>query len=1175
MLLSFLAVTVTYRSPVTRLEEWDEIAETLARSFGAPGTRPFYIDPGSELGRKVADLFRIKLERAQAVQTPSQRRLPQDVPFTARGAFLVHNDGTKTIELEDLSLVHQPKQRFAKPVRYGLLVYGHLIPEEESQKTAEHLRLADRCFVPVEVRRSIARAHINMGHPTAEELIRMANAAGTPSSMFIEAIRKLECATCSRLKGPQAPRPAASTITATQFGDRVEVDVFYLRDLQGRSCMVLGAVDSDAYEALEAMWLRPFGLMVQIGLDPDTTFQGAFQERLRSHGVMVDYCPAEAHWQIGQVERQNAFLRTVLEKLVDTFAATGVEDIRLLLAPALHAVNSMTLSRGRTSLLLLALAQAGAEEKRRLDHSAIPFLESCCPHQDAWVRSGTTTALVAVEQLRAATGFEAWLPTEPDVAALKDASQKLDQSLWADESGPPPPARDQLGTEADFEQDVPMFAGDRELTAALALAPTPPVAPATSPTTPSAPLRPQTNVRVEMHDQSFNRSDTLVYQPTVQNTFVRNTARLGEPSQGLRRGTSLPRTPRATSAPWHAKDAKEPFSRTNRRSGQNLRQSRQNHSSYQKNFQNLLLRDTTQTSNLKCHYQSIWEDYSNLPEHHHRTFDALTTLFFDEDVFYHRVPGDELAEGHGPRPSRAYQAYLNSEHRTDDLRNDSKDPRESDTSDTDWEDQPPGKKHQGMTRAEAKALDREIPWRKILELDQPDIQAYVKAVEKEAKSWEEWGSVKALSHQEAHRILRDRLLSKRVLRTRSCFRDKSKGLGELRAKCRVVALGHKDPDIYKLNRECVTPNRVSEHVLFIILVSGSNGEFGESKKRWSGWSGDASTAFLQGDISSSEREMPLYLLPPSDGVTELTSCWKAPLYLVCTNVYGLSNAPRLWSLTVIKRLCDLGYRQHSFDKMVFVKFDAADQLVSIIIVYVDDFLGAYRSDYNVDEVHQAFKWGSLETFRPGQAVTFKGKQITLRQRANGRCYLHVCQKEFIEGMTSGKIPRSADPDAVLSTEQRAEFRSVTGCLQWISGQSRPEISAVNSLSNHGGQTTLNDLRSLYQAVDFAKATQENGFVIPDIPVNKASVVLSFSDASWANAEHCRLRGSADLPWQPKLQHQMKDAIGRPNYVNLFLSELLYNEPAHRVTSKLCQLAVSDAKSLYDCVISDSPNLSDK
>ncbi|CAE7223119.1 LZTR1 [Symbiodinium necroappetens] len=1210
---------VTYRSPVTRLEEWDEIAETLARSFGAPGTRPFYIDPGSELGRNVADLFRIKLEKAQAVQTPSQRRLPQDVPFTARGAFLVHNDGTKTIELEDLSLVHQPKQRFAKPVRYGLLVYGHLIPEEESQKTAEpgvpiSGLPTDVSFpglsnqVPVEVRRSIARAHINMGHPTAEELIRMANAAGTPSSMFIEAIRKLECATCSRLKGPQAPRPAASTITATQFGDRVEVDMFYLRDLQGRSCMVLGAVDSatrfhqaavlksrdpeDAYEALEAMWLRPFGLMVQIGLDPDTTFQGAFQERLRSRGVMVDYCPAEAHWQIGQVERQNAFLRTVLEKLVDTFAAAGVEDIRLLLAPALHAVNSMTLSRGRSAFqavfgrvprlpgglftdynsltttptddpaataeiirseALKTICDMNVRQSFRrallrktqntkgdgsLHDSSPGTPRPAAPTKMAWVRSGTTTALVAVEQLRAATGFEAWLPTEPDVAALKDASQKLDQSLWADESGPPPSARDQLNPEADFEQDVPMMDRDRELTAALASAPTPPVVPTTSPTTPSAPLQPQTNVRVEMHDQSFTRSDTLVYQPTVQNTFVRNTARNvcakdawnpvesatnpPEPQQ-LPEELPEPPVPPVPVTPLEVGWESAPFESAGYDTDfepevplpEQPEQRQQPAGVPQQELEPQALSSAPQAAAGSARDSSdrppttpvtsgpstpSVEPPGLLPAK--RTFDALTTLFFDEDVLYHRVPGDELAEGHGPMPHRAYEAYLSSEHRADDLHNDTKDPRESDTSDTDWEDQPPGKKHQGMTRAEAKALDREIPWRKILELDQPDIQAYVKAVEKEAKSWEEWGSVKALSHQEAHRILRDRILSKRVLRTRSCFRDKSKGLGELRAKCRVVALGHKDPDIYKLNRECVTPNRVSEHVLFIILVSGSNGEFGENKKRWSGWSGDASTAFLQGDISSSERDMPLYLLPPSDGVTELTSCWKAPLYLVCTNVYGLSNAPRLWSLTVIKRLCDLGYRQHSFDKMVFVKFDAADQLVSIIIVYVDDFLGAYRSDYNVDEVHKAFKWGSLETFRPGQAVTFKGKQITLRQRANGRCYLHVCQKEFIEGMTSGKIPRGADPDAVLSTEQRAEFRSVTGCLQWISGQSRPKSPRSTAC-----RTTEARPRSTTFAPSTRQSTSRRRLkrtaLIPDVPVNKASVVLSFSDASWANAEHCR------------------------------------------------------------------------
>ena len=46
-------------------------------------------------------------------------------------------------------------------------------------------------------------------------------------------------------------------------------------------------------------------------------------------------------------------------------------------------------------------------------------------------------------------------------------------------------------------------------------------------------------------------------------------------------------------------------------------------------------------------------------------------------------------------------------------------------------------------------------------------------------------------------------------------------------------------------------------------------------------------------------------------------------------------------------------------------------------------------------------------------------------------------------------------------------------------------------------------------------------------------------------------------------------------MNLFMSELLYRTPAQRVTPKLHQLAVTDAKSLYDCVISDSPNLTEE
>ena len=246
----------------------------LARSFGSEGSRPYYIDPGSEAGKQVLqDLLRMDLVRIQCDPRPTKRRLPQDVPYTARAAFLIHSDDTRAVEVENLALVQQPKQRFAKPVRYAILAYGDLIAETEApENMPAETPVADLPTdisfphlgqqVPVEIRRAIAKAHINL-------MLRLAVQTGNPSEMFLQTIRRLQCATCARLKGPQSPPPASTTITASQFGDRVEIDIFYLRDLAGKSCMVLGAVDAatrfhqaavlesrnpeEAYRAFESM----------------------------------------------------------------------------------------------------------------------------------------------------------------------------------------------------------------------------------------------------------------------------------------------------------------------------------------------------------------------------------------------------------------------------------------------------------------------------------------------------------------------------------------------------------------------------------------------------------------------------------------------------------------------------------------------------------------------------------------------------------------------------------------------------------------------------------------------------------------------------------------------------------------------------------------------------------
>ena len=79
----------------------------------------------------------------------------------------------------------------------------------------------------------------------------------------------------------------------------------------------------------------PFGLPFKVMLDPDPTFRGDVQAQVEHLGIICDFCPAEAHWIIGMIERRNAVLRCVLEKLIDQFAVYEV------LPAALHSCSQL------------------------------------------------------------------------------------------------------------------------------------------------------------------------------------------------------------------------------------------------------------------------------------------------------------------------------------------------------------------------------------------------------------------------------------------------------------------------------------------------------------------------------------------------------------------------------------------------------------------------------------------------------------------------------------------------------------------------------------------------------------------------------------------------------------------------------------------------------------------
>ena len=158
--------------------------------------------------------------------------------------------------------------------------------------------------------------------------------------------------------------------------------------------------------------------------------------------------------------------------------------------------------------------------------------------------------------------------------------------------------------------------------------------------------------------------------------------------------------------------------------------------------------------------------------------------------------------------------------------------------------------------------------------------------------------------------------------------------------------------------------------------------------------------------------------------------------LVKGNIYGLSNAPHLWACEVSQRLIALGYRKHHFDPALFPKFVpdgmGGETLVSIILVYVDDFAGCFREDYPISEVHSAFKWGDLKLIELDKTYTFKGRQLQFSQQPSGEVRLKISMGSFIENLDSGAIAKgrpSKQPE--LTPQERQECRSVTGCLQWV------------------------------------------------------------------------------------------------------------------------------------------------
>ena len=247
----------------------------------------------------------------------------------------------------------------------------------------------------------------------------------------------------------------------------------------------------------------------------------------------------------------------------------------------------------------------------------------------------------------------------------------------------------------------------------------------------------------------------------------------------------------------------------------------------------------------------------------------------------------------------------------------------------------------------------------------------------------------------------------------------------------------------------------------------------------------------------------------------------------------------------------------------------------------------------------SFTWGSDWAV---DDVKYLGRRI-IRDPASGE--IDVTQEEFVNSMTLPKISaeRGRDKMDILTPEERMEFRSGTGDLQWLAGASRPDAAAPTSLLQSGSPTVA-DFKALVKLIERIKATPRIGVKVRPLKL-KDLILVAYGDSSFANAKGSKSQGGllviattrralfgrapgSLLEWRShRIPRSTRSTLSSEAcaadaacdhgfFVGWILSELVHGVKP-RLGKKLSfdVFLATDCKSLFDALVRLSSSLQDK
>ena len=310
-----------------------------------------------------------------------------------------------------------------------------------------------------------------------------------------------------------------------------------------------------------------------------------------------------------------------------------------------------------------------------------------------------------------------------------------------------------------------------------------------------------------------------------------------------------------------------------------------------------------------------------------------------------------------------------------------------------------------------------------------------------------------------------------------------------RMKARWCLQGHLDPDVLDKVKSgsCQSPtlSQLGRMLLFQLIVS----------HKWTMALGDIKGAFMEAGPLA-DKYKPLYARLPAGGIPGVSA---DAIIEVLGNVYGQNDAPHNWYVVFDQAVRDAGFVRSRFDPCLYYTRENG-KLTGVLGAHVDDTAtGGTGATHN-------------------KAIAFLKQRFPYRKWRIGNgdfcgSIYNQCPKTFEITMSQSTYAESLKPISMSRTRQNQKeaaatdgevgtLRAVNGAVNWLAGQSRPDLSIQVSKSQQCfPRPTVQDLHNANLMIRRARQHADCEVTFRYIPPDKLTT-CTHTDAAYANAtEH--------------------------------------------------------------------------